>query len=147
MKIKTDFKLLVGGIVLAAFADAPAQPKIINQPTNQSVSLGATVQFLVSATSTNPPMLFQWQFASTNLPTATNASLSLTNIQLINAGDYIAVLTDGSGSVTSRLAHLEVDPAFIKITTDAIVTNLFTCLGPAWGDYDNDGFIDLVSPT
>jgi hypothetical protein len=147
MKTKTEISLLIGGIILAAFVDARAQPKITKQPTGQSVSLGATVKFQVSATSTNPPILFQWQFASTSLPTATNASLTLTNIHVINAGGYVAVLTDGSGSVTSRLAVLDVDLAFTKITAGSIVAQPGTGLAPAWGDYDNDGFLDLVVPS
>src|ERR1044071_8753672 len=63
---------------------------------------------------------------------------------MINAGDYEAVVTDGSGSVTSRVAHLDVDPAFTKITAGSIVTDSGNALGCAWGDYDNDGFIDLI---
>src|SRR5215467_2997049 len=113
MKIEINF--LIGGIVFATFASAHAQPRIIKQPTSQSVSLGALVKFQVSATSTSPPILYQWRFTSTNLDGKTSSSLSLTNIQLINAGDYDAVLTDNSGSITSRVAHLEVDPAFTKI--------------------------------
>src|SRR5437762_6751390 len=109
-------------LLLASLAYAQAQPVITKQPTNRSVSLGASARFQVSATSTNPPILFQWRFATTNLSAATKSSLTLTNIQIPNAGDYDAVLTDGSGSVTSRLAHLEVDPTFTKITTGSIVT-------------------------
>jgi hypothetical protein len=35
-------------------------------------------------------------------------------------------------------------PAFTKITEGAIVTDGGSSYGCAWGDYDNDGFIDLV---
>jgi hypothetical protein len=67
----------------------------------------------------------------------------VTNIQLINAGEYDAVLSDNSGSVTSRVAHLEVDPAFIRITAGSIVTDAANGQACARGDYNNDGFIDL----
>jgi hypothetical protein len=50
---------------------------------------------------------------------------------------------DSSGSITSTVAHLEVDPTFTKVTSGRIVTDLGTGIGCAWGDYDNDGFIDL----
>src|SRR6266516_802940 len=110
-------------LLTAALAKAHAQPVITRQPTNQSVSLGASAKFQVSATSTNPPILFQWRFATTNVANAVNSSLTLTNIQITNAGDYDAVLTDGSGSVTSRVAHLEVDPTFTKITKGSIVND------------------------
>jgi hypothetical protein len=129
--------------LVVATVKSHAQPFVTNQPTNQSVSLGASVTFRVAGTSTNPPIIYQWRFASTNLNGQTSSSLNLTNIQLINAGDYDAILMDNSGSVTSRLAHLEVDPAFRKITTGAIVSDGGYGFGCAWGDYDNDGFIDL----
>ena len=76
-----------------------------------------------SATSTSPPILFQWRFTMTNLLSATSSSFTLTNIQSTNAGDYDAVLTDGCGSVTSRVAYLEIDPTFTKITAGPIVTD------------------------
>src|SRR5947207_9752892 len=123
MKTKNNF--LAAAIFAAALIDGLGQPPIITrQPTNQSVSLGATASFRVTATSANPPILFQWRFATANLSAATNSSLTLTNIQIPDAGDYDAVLTDGSGSVTSRVAHLEVDPTFTKITSGEIVTDL-----------------------
>jgi hypothetical protein len=75
--------------------------------------------------------------------TGTNSSLTLNNIQITNAGNYDALLTDGSGSVTSRVANLDVDPAFTKITTGSIVTVPGTAVSCAWGDFDDDGFIDL----
>ena len=135
--------ILASAIFLAALADAHAQPVITKQPTNQSVSLGAGAKFQVSATSTNSPILFQWRFATTNLAGAAKSSLTLTNLQTHNGGDYDAVLTDGSGSVTSRVAHLDVDPTFTKITTGSIVNDGGFSISCAWGDYDDDGFIDL----
>jgi hypothetical protein len=128
----------------AAALNSSALPIITGQPTNQSVSLGANVRFLVSATTTNPPLRYQWQFAATDLAAQTNASLDLTNVQLIHAGDYDAVVTDGLGSsLTSLVAHLEIDPTFTKVTTGPIVAAGGYSFACAWGDYDNDGFIDL----
>src|SRR6266568_7779918 len=142
MKSKTN--ILAAAIFAAALTDGLGQPPIITrQPTNQSVSLGATASFRVTATSANPPILFQCRFATTNLAGAAKSSLTLTNIQTLNGGDYDAVLTDGSGSVTSRVAHLDVDPTFTKITTGSIVNDGGFSISCAWGDYDNDGWLDL----
>src|SRR6266516_5935225 len=92
-------------LLTAALAKAHAQPVITRQPTNQSVSLGASAKFQVSATSTNPPILFQWRFMTNNVLNATNSSLALTNVQVTNAGNYVALLTDVSTSVTIRVAQ------------------------------------------
>src|SRR5262249_26338317 len=141
MKTRGDFVTLA--LLLAGMINGFSEPTITKQPTNQSVSLGANVRFQVSATSSAPPVSYQWRFMATPLAAQTHGRLSLTNVQLIHAGDYDAVATDSSGSMTSRVAHLEIDPAFTKITTGRIVNDGGTSIGCAWGDYDDDGFIDL----
>jgi hypothetical protein len=100
--MNTKVHIFLASAVLLAGANTHAQPAITGQPTNQSVSLGASASFQVSATTTNPPILYQWRFVSTNLPLATNFNLALINIQMSNAGAYDVMLTDASGSTTSR---------------------------------------------
>src|SRR5580765_3240469 len=85
--LKMQISTLVGsapvavlGVVLAGLVNGLSQPIITKQPTDQSVSLGASARFQVTATSTNPPIRYLWQFGFTNLTTQTNASLSLTNV-------------------------------------------------------------------
>ena len=142
--ITMNIRTLAYSLLLAAgLAQTYGQPVITKQPTNASVSLGASATFQVSATSTSPPIRYQWRFASADLAGQTKSTLNLTNIHVINTGDYDAVLTDGSGSATSRVAHLEVDPTFTKITAGRIVNDGGYSFGCAWGDYTNDGFIDL----
>jgi hypothetical protein len=58
-------------------------------------------------------------------------------------GSYAVVVTNVAGSVTSQDAHLDVDPTFTKITAGKIVTDIGVSFACAWGDYDDDGFIDL----
>jgi enediyne biosynthesis protein E4 len=130
-------------ILLNSIVSVTGQPTITVQPNNQSVSLGAKVLLEVSATTTFPPIRFQWRHGDTELPAATNSFLLLTNIQGQDAGDYWVTLTDDSGSIRSRSASLDVDPTFAKVTSGSIVTNLATSLGCVWTDYDDDGFPDL----
>ena len=93
-----------------------------NYPMDTNVSLGATVSFVVSATSTNNPVTRQWQHAGTNLPGATSATLVITNVSVAHAGGYVAWITNAIGGFTnSRTAILTVDPTFVKITTGALI--------------------------
>jgi hypothetical protein len=97
----------------------------------------------VTATSTAPPITYQWRFNDFDLAGGTASLLTLTNVQISQAGNYAVVATDGFGSTTSHAAQLDVDPTFIKITTGPVVTSGGYSFGCAWGDYDDDGFIDL----
>jgi hypothetical protein len=65
------------------------------QPTNTTTSLAGDAQFSVSATSTNPPITYQWWFKDAALDTVANPSaatrlLSLTNVSLANGGPYLS---------------------------------------------------------
>jgi uncharacterized repeat protein (TIGR01451 family) len=62
---------------------------IAANPTNQSVSTGDTATFSVTAAGT-PPFVYQWLFNNTLLDGATNATLTLTNVTVANAGTYTA---------------------------------------------------------
>ncbi|MGD1083963.1 MAG: C10 family peptidase, partial [Verrucomicrobiota bacterium] len=85
-----------------------APPLITAQPQDQSfVDLGGTATFSVSALG-KAPISYQWQFNGTNLPGATNSSLTITNVHSPNTGSYRVVVTDSYGSVTSAPAALSI---------------------------------------
>src|SRR5947208_13692540 len=104
--MKAKFNLLAVTSFIAALINALSQPTITRQPMNQSVSLAANVSFNVIATSTNllTPITYQWRREKMDLSAKTNLSLTLTNVQLINAVGYDVVVADASGSVTSLVA-------------------------------------------
>jgi hypothetical protein len=120
-----------------------AQPVITRQPLDQSVSLGASASFKALASSTQPPLRFQWRWNGHDLSNGTNATLLLTNIQLTNHGAYTVVISDLTGSVTSQPVTLDVDPTFTKVMTGPVVTTPGSFVSCAWGDYRNSGFLDL----
>src|SRR5579859_4972048 len=150
--------LLTSGFMLASMLPAFGQPSVLSlklsgQPQTAydslhpyasfSASPVANVALTVTASGT-APLGYQWRFNQNFLPGQTNLTLPLSSLQLRNAGDYSVVVTNSSGSVTSRVAILTVDPAFTKITTGPVVTDAGFSQGGAWGDYNNNGFLDLL---
>jgi hypothetical protein len=90
----------------------PAPPTITTQPAGQSATVGANVSFTAAA-SGNPAPAFQWQKNGASLAGATNASLTLVNVQLGDAGVYSVVTSNSAGSATSGGATLLVNPAAV----------------------------------
>jgi hypothetical protein len=144
MNKQIQCKLAAGITYLLAVSAALAQPRFTTQPTHHSVSLGANVTNFVFASGV-APLSYQWRFNDAEIAGAIKRTLILTNVQLANAGDYTIVVTNNSGSVTSRVARLDVDPTFTMITTGPVVTDFGGSVSAAWGDYDNDGFPDLFA--
>ncbi len=100
-------------------------PVITMQPTNQTVVVGQTATFTVSANGT-PPLSYQWMFNTTNITGATNAALILANAQLTNAGSYSVLVTNAYGSITSSNALLTV---LAPVMITAQPTNLTIYVG------------------
>ncbi len=64
---------------------------------------------------------WQWQFDGTNLAGQTSSNLSLTNIQLSNAGTYSVIATPVSGSNLIATATLSVSSAFLPLASSNLV--------------------------
>ncbi|MBI5384184.1 MAG: immunoglobulin domain-containing protein [Verrucomicrobia bacterium] len=93
-------------------------PRILTQPLNQNVVQGRKVIFKVS-TSGSHPFAYQWRFNGVTIPGATNAVLSLSQVQPSSAGAYSVAISNPFGAVTSAVATLTVatpQPAIPRIT-------------------------------
>ena len=86
----------------------PSAPYIYAQPANQVATVGGSASFSVAVGGT-PPLSYQWSFGGSALDGATNASLTLTNVQLSQAGDYSVVITNVAGTASSSNATLSVN--------------------------------------
>jgi O-glycosyl hydrolase len=89
-------------------------PAIGTQPASQSVVAGANVSFSVTASGA-APLGYQWQFNNTAIPSATNTSLTLANVQPAQAGNYAVIVANAAALVTSAVAVLTVQgpPAIV----------------------------------
>ncbi|PYJ01076.1 MAG: hypothetical protein DME25_18995, partial [Verrucomicrobia bacterium] len=87
-------------------------PYIISQPASQTVYVADTVTMSVVAGPDSPysPLAYQWRFNGTNLAAASNTSITLTNVQQNQAGNYSVRLTNVYGAVVSANAALTVNP-------------------------------------
>jgi len=98
------------GSITSSFAQLTVwQPPVItNQPASLTNNVSSNATFAVTAGGV-PGIAYQWYFnTNTTLLNATNTSLTLTNIQLTNAGTYSVIITNSAGSVTSSFAQLTV---------------------------------------
>jgi hypothetical protein len=84
-------------------------PTISAQPQSRTAGVGETVTFTVAASGTPAPT-FQWRKDGNILATATSATLTLTNVQLADAGVYTVTVSNAAGNVTSAAATLTVNP-------------------------------------
>ena len=98
----------------------PGAPSITTQPANQTVTVGQTATFSVSATGT-APLSYQWQKSGTGISGATSASYTTPPTTIADSGGQFSVIvSNSSGSVTSNMAALTVNPAGGAPSVDVI---------------------------
>ncbi|MEK7684510.1 MAG: family 10 glycosylhydrolase [Verrucomicrobiota bacterium] len=108
---------------LAVPATDTTPPVITGQPADQIVHAGATAAFSVVATG-SAPMSYQWRFNGLNIAAGTKAVLTLTNVQTSAAGEYVVVVTNAAGAVTSAVARLTVTlPVAVRIESISLLSD------------------------
>jgi len=100
-------------------------PTITTPPQNQSVYAGETATFNVVAAGT-APLTYRWMLNQAAVSGATNATLSVPNVQTTNAGNYVVVVSNAAGSTNSAPATLNLlsPPQFHAVTWSGGVLNL-----------------------
>jgi alpha-tubulin suppressor-like RCC1 family protein len=104
-----------------SYTAGPTAPILTAPPADHAVNAGSSgTIFSVGAVGT-PPLMYEWQFTGTNILGATNASLSLTNVQAANAGQYTVTVTNLYGSAISN-CNLTVTPTkpFVTVSPENI---------------------------
>ena len=81
-------------------------PSVVTNPASQSITSGQTATLTVAATGT-APLSYQWY--RDGAPVGANSpTLSLGNVQHVDAGGYSAVVSNGLGFATANTATLTV---------------------------------------
>jgi glucose/arabinose dehydrogenase len=97
-------------------------PVITDQPDPVNVQQGATATFSVSVSGATP-LNFQWRRNGINISAPNSPTLTLTNVQAAQAGNYSVVISNSFGTATSNAAALTVSggqpPVATILTPDA----------------------------
>ena len=80
---------------------------VIGQPASALVNPGGSTTISVTATS-SLSLTYQWQFNGTDIPGATNASLTLSNAQTAASGSYQVLLTTSEGTISPTAVQIQV---------------------------------------
>ncbi|HTS19741.1 MAG TPA: glycosyl hydrolase family 28 protein [Verrucomicrobiae bacterium] len=84
-------------------------PSITIQPQDTTVIPGETATFTVQANGTLP-LSYQWYFNNvTPVSNGTSATVTITNVQVADGGDYSVVVSNLAGTATSSNAVLNVN--------------------------------------
>ena len=117
-----------GTLYVAEYEDSPhlhafrrVDPVITKQPKSQVGYWGKEATFTVAAGGA-ATLDYQWLKDGTVLPSATSSVLTLTNLQMSDAGSYEVIVANAYGSVTSSPAILIMNPAGVSIALYAGVT-------------------------
>lgn len=127
-------------------------PTIITEPLPAVISQGAAVDFTVAASSPYS-LTYQWFHNGNILEGKTSGTLSLSDVQLAQAGNYKVVVTSNGKSKTSQTVTLTVqipptitsDPVGTTIVAGRTLTLTAGASGtptPAYEWYRNNSLID-----
>ncbi len=82
-------------------------PLVVGQSAAKSARVGSGVTLEVVATG-NEPLTYAWTRGGVPVPNATTATLTLSNLTLTDAGDYVATVTNAQSSAASAPIPLSV---------------------------------------
>ncbi len=105
--VSNSFGQLSSAPAMLTLGTSSGAPVITTHPASQTVAVGGNVTFSIVATGT-APLSYQWQKATTPIASATNASLTLSNVQAVDAADYRVYVSNTAGNTTSQPATLTV---------------------------------------
>lgn len=128
------------------------------QPSNQIVCTEGNAMFSVAVSGLRGAVTYDWRRGGVSLGAPNSATLSLTNVQLAQAGSYDCVVTDQCHTTTSNPATLTVyaggtgdlngdgleNGEDVRLFVSVIINNPAGPAGAAFcaADFDHDGDVD-----
>lgn len=113
--VNNAFGLAVSSVAMLTVNPSGAEPPTITgEPESQTVNVGNTAVFSVTATGT-APLSYQWYRDAVDLPGETSSDLTLNNVQQADVAAYSVLVRNSSGTDLSAAATLTVvtEPTFI----------------------------------
>jgi hypothetical protein len=93
------------------------------EPVQAAEVVGGQATF-EAAFASSQPLSYQWQLNSSNIPGATNASLTLNNVQLTDSGVYGVIASNSLGTATSSTSGFNVNPVATP-TNGLVISSAF----------------------
>jgi hypothetical protein len=126
------------GIILRPrYPVTPLAPTVMLHPRSHSGLPGTNLTLNALAIG-DAPQGYQWRLNGANLASATNVTLSLTNLDATAAGNYSVVIANAAGSATSRVAVVRVKTSnFPLLFSDDFTTNSAANWNVFWGAANN----------
>jgi hypothetical protein len=114
---------------------------ISDQPESTYVCPGDTAIFTVTAVGMD--LEYQWQLGGVDIPGETNPTLTLTDVEEVDEGDYTCLVTDDCTDLTSAVATLTVaDPI---VFGNALLPGWNSPVpAPACDDLNENGLLDVI---
>lgn len=108
----------------AAILTVTTPPAITSQPTSQTVSVGQTATFSVTATGT-APLTYQWRKNGANIASATASTYTTpATVSADTGAQFTVIVNNAAGAVTSNVATLTVNvpPSITSQPTSQSIT-------------------------
>jgi hypothetical protein len=104
-------------------------PVVLTQPSDWIVTPGSSVTFLVAARG-SIPLSYQWRRNSLDLSGATNASLTINDVEPADAGIYSVRITNILNSIVSSNASLKVNVITVQGNGQTLTNTANSFSGP-----------------